>query len=103
MLRYKLYIKDILDAISQIESVKKDKLKDKYAWDVILMRLQVIGESVHKIPSKIRKGYPELKWDKLYTLRNTISHTYYKITPEEIEDIIKNELPKLKEVVGKIK
>ena len=103
MLKYKLYIKDIIDAITQIESVKKDKLEYKYAWDIILMRLQVIGESTHKIPSVIKKKYPELEWGKFYFLRNIISHAYTSVLPEEIEDIIKNEIPKLKEVIKKIK
>lgn len=103
MLRYKLYVKDILDAIKQIESVKKDNLKKSYEWDITLMRLQVIGESVKKIPTKVKKHYPELNWEKFSFLRNVISHAYSNVLPEEVEDIINNRLPQLKEVLMKIK
>lgn len=103
MSRYNIYLKDILTAIKQIENVQNDKLKKSYAWDIILMRLQVIGESVKKIPKNVKDNYPEIDWKELSFLRNIISHAYFRVLPEMVDKIIKEDIPKLKKVVKKIR
>ena len=103
MLRYEIYINDILSMIERIEKTNLKQLKEVDVWDSTLMRLQVIGESVKKIPKQIKNKHKEISWDYFAGLRNIISHTYTRVLPEMVEDIIKNEIPKLKETILKIK
>ncbi|HPD81632.1 MAG TPA: DUF86 domain-containing protein [Candidatus Pacearchaeota archaeon] len=106
MLKYKLYIKDILDSIKKIEDSLKGKNKDDFDKEDILkdatyMRIQVIGESTNKISKEIKSKY-KLNWEKIERTRNIISHAYSYINSEIIWELIKIELPKLKEVINEI-
>jgi len=108
MLNYKIYIDDILNAINRIEksiedlSEKEFKNKDDI-WDDNLMRIQIIGESIKKIPFQIKKKYPEIEWKRFSNIRDIISHAYSKVNKSIIWILIKNKLPILKKQIQKIK
>ena len=107
MLKYKLYLNDILRSIEQLEKslgskTKKYFEKDLDAAEATSMRLQIIGESINKIPKSIKKKNPEINWDNFIRFRNIISHVYFKIDKDMLWDVFKNEIPKLKEAIKKI-
>ncbi|MFH0711761.1 MAG: HepT-like ribonuclease domain-containing protein [archaeon] len=95
MLRSKLYFSQILRMINLIEKHREDGLDDEQNWDATLMRLQVIGENIGKIPMGVRKRYPDIEWDKFKNLRNIISHVYIGVLKEVVKDTIENKLPRL--------
>lgn len=106
MLNYRIYLKDILLAIDKIEFSLREKNKEDFnknidLIDMTLMRIQVIGENISKLPYEIKNKY-KLKWDKLERTRNIISHAYSNVNKEIIWDLITIELPKLKGVVNEI-
>lgn len=106
MLRYEIYIKDILLAMDKIESSLRGKSKEEFKTnidliDMTLMRVQIIGESINKIPLSMKKKY-KINWDKLERTRNIISHAYFNVNKDIIWDLIKTELPKLKEAINEI-
>ena len=103
MLKYRLYVDQILEMISLIEKYKEDGLDDEQNWDATLMRLQVIGENVGKIPKEVKKKYSDIEWDKFKNLRNIISHVYMNVLKEVVKDAIENGLPKLKVEMEKMK
>lgn len=107
MLKYKLYLNDVLRAISKIENSLKGKTKETFGKDDNLvdatsMRLQIIGESINKIPEDIKSKY-KYDWEKLTKIRNIISHSYFKVNPELIWSLINEELAPLKNQIKKIK
>lgn len=65
------------------------------------MCLQVIGETLKKTdnikPNWLKTKYSEVPWTNIFALRNIISHEYAAIDPEEILNIVKNDLPDLKD------
>lgn len=104
MLRYKVYVNEIVKTIDKIDKSLKDQLKKNFLeneekFDSTLMRLQIIGENIKKIPYKIKKNY-KINWNKFERTRDIISHAYSNINKDIIWDVIKNKLPKLKEVMG---
>ena len=106
MSRYKLYLKDIMRAISSIENSVKNKSvaefeKDKELVDASAMRLQIIGESISKLPGKFKTN-KKIRWDDLKELRNIISHAYFRINPKILYDVIKTQVPGLKNEVGRL-
>lgn len=108
MLDYKLYINVILESIEKIENSaaklnKEDFLEDLEIQDATLMRLQVIGENIKKIPSELKKRAKEIKWKKFEKLRNIISHKYDAVDYNLIWSFIENNLEELKNAILKIK
>jgi len=108
MLDYKLYMNVILEVIEKIENsmVKLDKeefLKNSEIQDATLMRLQVIGENIKKIPWKLKKKDKEIRWRKFERLRNIISHKYDAVDYNLVWSFIKDNLGELKTAVLKIK
>ena len=107
MSKYKLHLNDILVAIDQIEKSLKSKTKEYFEKDIdaseaTAMRLQIIGESIKKIPNKIKKEHKEINWDNFIRFRNIISHVYFRIDKDMLWNTAKNDIPKLKEVIKKI-
>lgn len=104
---YKLYLKDIVEAIERIENslqnvTKEDFEKDIDIQDVVLRRLEIIGEAVTNIPSKIKEKYPKIEWGEIMGFRIVVAHTYFKVDMDIIWDIVENELPKLKKDIKDI-
>jgi uncharacterized protein with HEPN domain len=74
--------------------------------DAIVMRLQVIGESIkqiQKINSSFFKSYPEIDWGKISKFRDLVSHHYEYVDHEIVYDICQIHIPILIEVVLKIR
>ena len=107
MPNYKLCLKDILEAINKIEeslgNLSKEEFKkniDKI--DATIMRIQVIGENIKKLPREFKNKYKGIEWEKIAETRDIISHAYFKVNLDIIWDLIKNKLPKLKEEITKL-
>lgn len=105
MLEYKLYVNTISEMIERIQSSLKNKdnfMKDCGLQDATLMRLQVIGENIKKIPATIKKDN-KIGWRKFEKLRNLISHKYNSIDYEIVWNFVKKNLPELKKQIELIK
>ena len=74
--------------------------------DAIVMRLQVIGESVRKIQKMVFSFlhlYSDVEWDKIARFRDLVSHHYDQVDHEIVYDICKVHIPKLKSTLQKIR
>ena len=104
----RLFIEDILESIKLIEkyigNTSKENLDNNQKLkDSIVRRLEIIGEAVKNIPDNFRKKYPEVPWKKIAGLRDIIIHTYFSLDLDITWDIIKKDLPDLKEKMLKIR
>lgn len=105
MREYKLYVNTILEMINRIQSSlkhKEDIIKNYSLQDATMMRLQVIGENIKKIPSEIKKEN-KVKWRKFEKLRNLISHKYNLVDYEIVWNFIQKNLPELKKSIKELK
>ena len=101
MRHYKLYIEDILDAISKIEKYTKGLTRSKFqkntlVIDAVVKNLEVIGEASKRIPIAIKNEIPSIQWKKIVGLRNILIHEYAGIDKDIVWDIIEHKLPELK-------
>ena len=97
-----LYIEDILDCIKKIEEYIgqmdcKDLKGDSKTADAIIRNLEIIGEASKNIPDPIKGQYSDVPWLDMADLRNRVAHGYFEINLEVVWNIIKGEIPKLKE------
>ena len=71
------------------------------------MLIEAIGEGVKKIdkivPGFLAQKSPETQWKQIMGLRDHIAHGYFNLDADIIFDVVKNEIPALKEVLKEIK
>ena len=103
MLRYKLYANLALEMCDRLERTGVANIDDETTWDATLMRFQVLGENVKKIPSKFKKRFPEIKWRNFEWFRNQISHDYRTVFKEVVRDLIERDLKYLRDALENIK
>ena len=62
-----LYVKDILDAISQIEKFTEGMeyvsfQKDDKTSSAVIRKLEILGEATKSIPAELRQGQKDIPW-----------------------------------------
>ena len=97
----------IVEKIDDIESFKaryksiEDLLNDVMGYDATLMSLLQIGETLNKLREETFADKLPIKGT--YDVRNFIAHDYEGVNKMIIEDIIRTQLPKLKQTILNIK
>jgi uncharacterized protein with HEPN domain len=107
---FRLYLKEIFDAIDEIEEFTKgftetDFTTNKMAVRAIITDLIIIGEAVDKIPKNIKYSYRQIPWrtwERMKETRNELAHEYYNVKPAVLWSIVKYELPPIKPIIKKI-
>jgi uncharacterized protein with HEPN domain len=97
-----LFIFDIYVAILKIEYVAKDfsniqdLLHDFKSWDTIIREFEIIGEATKYL---INQELLNKNFQIVVDFRNLIIHEYFGIDPNEVDNIIKNDLGNFKRMV----
>lgn len=104
---YKLRLRDILDAIAQIqdyvgEADIEDYKADSMMIDSVNMNLLIIGEAARGVPEPVQAEYPEIDWRNIIGLRNIITHEYFRLNLDLIWNVIQTELPALERQIHEI-
>lgn len=95
--RIDLFIGDMIQSMERIalylegnsfESFQKNFM----VVDAVPRNFEIIGEAAKRIPDEIQKKYPQLPWDKMYQLRNIVSHAYFEVDYETIWRIANEQL-----------
>lgn len=70
------------------------------------MLLIAIGEGVKGVDKltdkKLLSFYPEMDWKGVMGMRDIIAHHYFDLDAEIVYDVVKHDLPKLKDVLQQI-
>lgn len=102
-----IFIEHILESIKDIESftkgISKDKFfKNKEKQNAVVRSLEIIGEAVKNIPNSLKEKYSFISWREIAGTRDKIIQHYFGVDLDIIWDIVKKELPKLKDKLKKI-
>jgi len=103
----KLYLQDIWESILAIEEYTQNLSEDRFysnrqVQDAIIRRLEIIGEAVKNIDDDIRDKYPQIPWKKIAGMRDIIAHEYFGVKLDRVWDIVRKDLPNLKEKIGTV-
>ena len=103
----KLYLKDILEAMSAIErfveSVDFENFKNNdEKSSAVIRKFEILGEATKNIPENIRQKYPDVPWKEMAMFRDKLIHFYFGIKYEIVWDTIKDVIPQVKPLIQKI-
>jgi uncharacterized protein with HEPN domain len=96
-----LYVKDILDAISQMDRFTEGMdfagfQRDDKTASAVIRKLEILGEAAKSIPSEVRQNNKDIPWADMAKTRDKIIHGYFGVDYGVIWKTIKERLPKIK-------
>jgi len=102
-----VFLKHILDEINFLTKETEGIKFEQFIKNEILKRacsrsLEIIGEAVKNLSLDFKKQYKEIEWKKIAGLRDKMIHDYFGVNWDIVWDVIKNQIPKLKEQVENI-
>lgn len=77
-------LRDILDAIFNIERYPRDKEDSELIESWVLRHLQNIGEAASKLSTALQTAHPEIPWAEMIAMRNILVHDYFGIDANEV-------------------
>lgn len=95
---WRLRVKDILEAIAEIQSETTGMTLETFGADRRTVRsvaysLTVIGEAARRVPDSVQIRYPDIPWAAMSGLRNVLVHEYFGIELTVIWSTILVDLP----------
>lgn len=107
MRNYKLYLKDILEAMTAIEKFVEGMEFDEFKQDdksssAVVRKFEVIGEATKNIPESLRTKYSDVPWKEMAGMRDKLIQFYFGIDFNLVWQAIKHRIPTLKQEISKI-
>jgi len=101
----RMYLTDILDSCSKIQSftvnvTRNELIEDVKTYDAVVRNLEIIGEATKHISDDTRKQLPGIQWRKMAGMRDILTHDYFGIDNDILWDIVKNKVPQLYKVIS---
>jgi len=97
-------LKAVDDIDSYIDQMTYNAFEDSsITHNAVIRQLEIIGEAANHISSETKTLYPEVAWVQITALRNLLIHQYFGVDIPIVWQIIKTDLPILKEQLLKIK
>lgn len=102
-----IFLEHILESIAKIEEFTKgisrrEFRKSVQLQDAVIRRLEIIGEAAKNVPKSFRKKYSDLPWSEMARTRDKLIHGYFGVDIDLTYDIIKKDLPELKDKISNI-
>ena len=81
-----------------MEGVSKDKFfETELLQDAVIRQLEIMGEAASNLSDDLRLSNPQVPWRQIIGLRNRVIHAYFEVNLQIIWEIIKGDLPVLKQ------
>ena len=97
----KIYLRDIINAMTSIEAFVGNMDFDQFKEDdkttsAVIRKLEIIGEAAKNIPENITKKYSSVPWKEMAGMRDKLIHFYFGVNLKLVWQTIKHRIPHLK-------
>lgn len=99
-----IFLQHILESIELIQKRMKNVSYDKFANDIdlqdmIIRRLEIVGEAVRNLPKDFREANSDIVWQNPADMRSVLIHGYLDVDLEVVWNTIMNDLPPFKKQI----
>ena len=103
-----VYVLHILDSIDATEdflrnATEREFMSSRLKQSAVVREIEIIGEAVKNISSKIKDKHAEVNWKDIVGTRDNMIHHYFGVDLTIVWNIVKLDLPKLKKDILFIK
>ena len=103
----KIRLQHILDAIDEIDTylITADLsifLENSMMRFACIKQMEIIGEASNHLSTELKSKFSDIAWAQIVGMRNVFAHEYFGIDSSLVWEIIKNDIPELKEKIEHI-
>jgi uncharacterized protein with HEPN domain len=100
-------LQHIHDAILEIETYLVNTTFSEFMENSMMRfacikQMEIIGEAGNHISDETKSKFTSIEWSQIIGMRNVFVHEYFGIDSTLVWEIMKNDLPDLKEKIEKI-
>ena len=97
-------LKHVLDAIEEIEKYLLEVdfpmfIENSMMRFACIKQMEIIGEASNHISNELKSKFTDVEWAQIVGMRNVFAHEYFGIDSSLVWEIIKNDIPELKEKI----
>ena len=78
----------------------EDMLADDMMCYAVVYNILAIGEAAYHLTKAFQVEHPETEWEDIMRMRNVLAHDYYKLKLQTVWEVVKHDLPPLREQVA---
>ena len=97
-------LEHILQAIDKVfefsNGVKREDFqKDSILYFAIVKNIEIIGEASYMLSLEFKDSHPDTDWQVIIAMRHFLVHGYSQVDPEEVWNVIEQDLQPLKDQI----
>lgn len=67
-----------------------------------IKQMEIIGEAANHVSDDLKLRFSEIEWSQIVGMRNVFVHEYFGVDSHIVWEIIKSDLPELKNKIAEI-
>ena len=96
-----VHIKKAIDRILRYTEDKsyEDLVADDMMYYAVVKNIEIIGEAANMLTQSFQQAHPDTPWKMVKGMRNYIVHEYFQIDDIVVWDVVKSNIPELREQI----